>query len=144
MGIGEFPAPHTISIPMRYAILLRDLRLSFPVCDDSFNPDDFSTIFGALKCLQVRMGKFEHNLDTIELGMSKLEHRIDNMELLMEQLQRELNYGEGEVDPPNSCSRMHETQQQHQQQYTPPSPHPSLTPPSNSTSAAHVLALEPP
>nr|PNR54588.1 hypothetical protein PHYPA_008265 [Physcomitrium patens] len=50
--------------------------------DDNFNLDRFSTIFGALKCMQVHMEKFEHNLDTIELGMNKLEHRIDNMELL--------------------------------------------------------------
>ncbi|KAG0560724.1 hypothetical protein M758_9G007500 [Ceratodon purpureus] len=104
MGTGEFPTPQAVSIPMRYAVLLRDLRLSVPVFDDNFNPEEFATIFGALKGLQVRMVNFEHNLDKIELGMSKLEHRIDKMELHMEQLQKELD---GDPDSPSPTSQHH-------------------------------------
>lgn len=110
MGSGEeISTPvQSISIPMRYAVLLRDLRLSVPVFDDKFNPDEFSTIFGALKGLQVRMMKFEHNLDKIELGMNKLEHRIDSMEQHMDELHNLMD--------PESPPEQQDPQQQEQQE----------------------------
>jgi hypothetical protein len=144
MGTGEFPAPHAVSIPMRYAVLLRDLRLSVPVFDDNFNPEEFSTIFGALKGLQVRMVNFEHNLDKIELGMNKLEHRIDKMEHHMAQLQKELDFVECDQDSPYYASPAHGAMIMNTQQHYYIEDCPSSIIPDAHRDSANLLALEPP
>ena len=89
MGSVGFSSLHSISIPMHYAVLLRDLRLSVPVFDNNFNKEAFTMISGALQVLQQRMSKLDHNLDRFDCGMNQLEQRIHRMETRMEKLQQE-------------------------------------------------------
>lgn len=87
MGSVGFSSLHSISIPMHYAVLLRDLRLSVPVFDNNFNKEAFTMISGALQVLQQRMSKLDHNLDRFDCSMNQLEQRIHRMETRMEKLQ---------------------------------------------------------
>lgn len=89
MGSVGFSSLHSMSIPMHYAVLLRDLRLSVPVFDNDFNKEAFTMISGALQVLQQRMSKLDHGLDRFDCGMQRLEQRIQRMQARMEKLQQE-------------------------------------------------------
>lgn len=105
MGSVGFSSLHSISIPMHYAVLLRDLRLSVPVFDNNFNKEAFTMISGALQVLQQRMSKLDHNLDRFDCSMNQLEQRIHRMETRMEKLQQEsafLDHEDAATDLP--CS----------------------------------------